>query len=131
MLSSFTLTHVHREYPSPIIRSVAMGERGREVILTEILLDKSTSREDLIQACQFLAEEEVQLTFESLEIRKPFLGVLGSSRIAYARGKIALPTGVDEPFEAGGIMGFRSIKIIYSRDTQTNNYAINTVEIIE
>ena len=130
-LSSFVLTGFSNENPASITRSTTIGGNGKEIVKTEILLDKTTTREDLIHACKFLAEEEVQLTFESLDIRKAFFGIVGKPRIAYAKGKIELPDGSVEQFEAGGPISFQSIKITYSMNKETNDYFINMVEIVD
>lgn len=125
MLSSFVTSAFEGDHPAPIMRSTNINNIGEQVVQTEILIDKSTTREDLIHACKFLAEEDVELTFESLDIRKGFLGLLGKSRIAYAKGKIELPNGSIEEFEAGGLISFRSIKVTYSKNMETSNYYIN------
>ena len=130
-LSSFVLTGFGNENPASITRSTTVGGNGKEVVKTEILLDKTTTREDLIHTCKFLAKEEVQLTFELLDIRKAFFGIVGKQRIAYAKGKIELPDGSVEQFEAGGAISFQSIKITYSKGEETNNYSINMVEIVD
>ncbi|MGB3588321.1 MAG: hypothetical protein WBA23_17355 [Tunicatimonas sp.] len=111
--------------PAPITRTV----KANSIITTEILRDKTTSREDLIHACKFLADEGVQLTFESLNIRRSFLGVLGKKRISQAKGKVELPNSSNEAFEAGDAISFHSIKITYTQNTTTNTFAINMVEI--
>jgi len=116
---------------APINRTVKISKNGNDIIITEVLLDKTTSREDLIHACKFLADEGVQLTFESLNIRKAFLGILGKPRIAQARGKIELPDGSSEAFAAGGAFSFHSIKITYSQNTSNNTFTINMIEIID
>lgn len=130
-LSSFVLMGFSSENPASITRSTTIDVNGKEVVKTEILLDKTTTREDLIHACKFLAEEEVQLTFETLSIRKAFFGLVGKPRIAYAKGKIELPNGSIEQFEAGGAIGFQSIKITYSRNREANDYFIDMVEIVD
>ena len=131
MLSSFAPSTFEKDNPAPITRSTSTNDTGEQVIQTEVLIDKTTTREDLIHACKFLAEEDVDLTFESLDIRKAFFGLLGKSRIAYAKGKVALPNGSSEEFEAGGPISFRSIKVTYSRNTTTSDYYINMVEVVE
>ena len=131
MLSSFVSDPFEGENPAPITQSTNTNSIGEQLVQTEILIDKTTTREGLIHACKFLAEEDVELTFESLDIRKAFLGVLGKSRIAYAKGKIELPNGSIEEFEAGGPISFRSIKVTYSRNIETSDYYINMVEVIE
>ena len=131
IFSSFAPSIFEVENPAPITRSINTNSIGEQLVQTEILIDKSTTREGLIHACKFLAEEDVELTFESLDIRKAFFGLLGKSRIAYAKGKIELPNGSIEKFEAGGPISFRSIKITYSRNIETNDSYINMVEVIE
>ena len=106
-LSSFVLTGFGNENPASITRSTTVGGNGKEVVKTEILLDKTTTREDLIHTCKFLAKEDVQLTFELLDIRKSFFGIVGKQRIAYAKGKIELPDGSVEQFEAGRAISFQ------------------------
>ncbi len=58
---------------------------GTKVEKSIILLDGSTSREDVIHTCSFLAQEDVQLTFDKLTIGKSFLGLLGKQRIRIAK----------------------------------------------
>lgn len=131
IISSFVPSIFEGENPAPITRSINTNSLGEQLVQTEILIDKSTTREGLIHTCKFLAEEDVALTFESLDIRKAFFGLLGKSRIAYAKGKIELPNGSIEKFEAGGPISFRSIKITYSRNIETSDSYINMVEVIE
>ena len=131
VLSSFMLPAFEKDIPAPITRSISANNSGEQIVQTEILIDKTTTREDLIHACKFLAEEDVNLTFESLDIRRAFFGLLGKPRIAYAKGKIALPNGSFEEFEAGGLISFRSIKVTYSRSKKTSDYYINMVEVVE
>ncbi|WKN42167.1 hypothetical protein [Tunicatimonas pelagia] len=119
------------ENPVPISRTAKINASGDQIITTEILLDENTSREDLIHTCRFLAKEEVELTFESLNIRRSFLGIFGKKRIAQATGKIELPNGISEAFQVGGAISFQSIQITYSQDLATNTFAINTIEIID
>jgi hypothetical protein len=112
-------------------KTVERNNEGKTVIKTQILLDRTTSREDLIAACSLLSKENVQLTFDLLQIRKSFLGVLGNSRIAYAKGQIQLPDGSVERFRAGGPFNFKFIRIIYFQDSQTNQYKISMVETVD
>ncbi|MEM6841186.1 MAG: hypothetical protein AAF632_03085 [Bacteroidota bacterium] len=119
------------ESPMSITRTSRANAVGDEIITTEILLDENTSREDLIHICRFLGNEGVQLTFDSLNIRRSFLGILGKKRIAQATGKIVLPNGISEEFQAGGTLSFRSIKITYFQNTTSNDSAINMIEIID
>ncbi len=112
-------------------RTIETNSEGQEVVRTQILLNRKTSRETLIAACISLGKEQVQLTFDSLVIRKSFLGLLGKPRITYAKGQIQLPNGSTETFEAGGIFNFKSVKIAYSQVSHTDQYYINTIEIID
>ncbi|MGD1893639.1 MAG: hypothetical protein ACFB15_23980 [Cyclobacteriaceae bacterium] len=129
--SQFVSANDISKSPTPITRTSEVNTVSEEIITTEILLNENTSREDLIHTCRFLAEEEVELTFESLKIRRSFLGILGKKRIAQATGKIALPNGTSEEFKAGGTLSFHSIKIAYSQNTADNNFIINMIEIID
>lgn len=131
ILNSLAFANTDTENPASIKRKTAIGENGKQIITTEILFDKTTLREDLIHTCNFLATEGVQLTFESLVIGKSFIGILGKKRISYAKGKIELPGGSVEKFEAGGAFSFRSVKISYSENEATGNYLINMVEVID
>lgn len=131
LLSSFSLSEMNSVDHNTISRTIEKDIKGREIIKTEILLNRTTSREALIAACTSLGEEDVQLTFEALTIRKSFLGIMGKSRIAYAKGQIELPNGSSENFEAGGIFNFKSIKITHSQVDNTAEYVINMVEIVD
>ncbi|MEM9325359.1 MAG: hypothetical protein AAGA85_06875 [Bacteroidota bacterium] len=117
--------------PSTISRSFLVSDTGERFTRTEILIDKTTSREDLIHTCKFLAREDVQLTFDQLEIRRWFFGLLGRSRITLANGRIEFQDGFSQDFNAGGIMGFRSIRIVYSENADTEDVFLNTVEVID
>lgn len=117
--------------PKPITQSVDTNDRGEQIRQTIILIDQNTSREDLIHTCRFLAKDNVQLTFEELEIRKYFWRLLGKKRIARADGKILLPDGNFEAFKAGGIISFRSIEITYTKNLETEDYYIEMIEIID
>ncbi|MEM9722404.1 MAG: hypothetical protein AAGA10_24265 [Bacteroidota bacterium] len=130
-LNSFNFPSENLEYPSLITRNTKTNSLGEQVVQTEILIDKAATREDLIHTCQFLAKENVALTFESLNIRKSFLGLFGKSRIINAKGKIKLPNDSMEEFEVGGTFGFRFIKITFSENTNTRDYYINMVEVID
>ncbi|MEM8968077.1 MAG: hypothetical protein AAGE93_16780 [Bacteroidota bacterium] len=127
----FALANSADRNPTPITRTSKINTTGDEIITTMVLLDKTTSREDLIHTCRFLADEDVLLTFDSLNIRKAFLGIFGKKRIVQATGKIELPNGISEAFQAGGTISFHSIKITYSQNTKNNSFAINMVEIID
>ncbi|WP_162056510.1 hypothetical protein [Pontibacter pamirensis] len=104
---------------------------GDKVEKTVILLDGNTSREDVIHTCNFLAAEDVQLTFDKLVIGKSMLGLVGKSRIRFAEGKIELPDGSSEKFTAGGAASFRFIRIQYSINTATNSVQIDMLEKID
>jgi len=117
--------------PASITRTSDINPIGQEIIKTEILLDGNTSREDLIHTCRFLADEEIALTFESLNIRRSFLGILGKKRIVQAKGKIELPNSIGKEFQVGGLISFRSIKITSSQNTSNDSFAVNTLEVID
>jgi len=96
---------------------------------TVILLDGKTSREDLIHTCGFLANENVQLTFDKLIIGKSFLGLIGKKRIRIAEGKIKLSNGLSQSFKAGGATSFKYIKIQYSNIVAIKSAQIEMIEI--
>ena len=104
---------------------------GNEVEKTVILFNGNTSREDLIHTCGFLANENVQLTFDKLIIGKSFLGFIGKARIRIAEGKIKLSNGLSERFKAGGATSFKFIKIQYSNNVATKSSQIDMIEIID
>ncbi len=130
-LSSFTVRKSGSAEHKTITRTIEKNSAGKEIIKTQIFFDKTTSREAVIDACSKLSKEQVQLTFDQLSIRKSFLGLLGKNRIAYAKGKLHLPNGLAERFEAGGTFNFRFIKLIYTQESQTGNYTLNMVEIVD
>lgn len=131
ILNGFVPVSTDNATPAPITRSTTIDKNGKKAIKTEVLFNKTTTREDVIHTCNFLAREDVQLTFESLQIRKSFFGVFGRARIAYAKGMIELPGGSFQNFKAGGAIAFKSIKITYSQNSETQNYLINMIEIID
>jgi len=109
--------------PRPITRNKNVVN-SNQVETTDILIDGSTSREELIETCKFLETEKVMLTFQRLEI-----GKCGrKQRIKYADGKISLPNGLTESFTASDC--FKYIKIEYSINLKTNDTKINMVEIV-
>lgn len=126
-LSSFSIRNNAFSDHKTVSRTVEKNQEGEEVIKTQIILNKTTSREALIAACSSLREENVELTFELVEIRK----ILGKPRIAYAKGKIQLPDGSSENFKAGGVFGFKFIRITYFQVTKTNQYRMGMVEIVD
>ena len=128
-LSSFVFVDFKNDKPVSISRSMDTDRNGKEIIITEITLDKTTSREDLIHSCSFLAKENVQLTFESLIIGKSIFGLVGKQRITYAKGKITLLDGSFHQFEVGRILNFKSIKITYSRNKENDDLSLDMVEI--
>ncbi len=130
-LSSFTVRQGGSADHKTITRTIEKNSAGKEIIKTQILFDKTTSREAVIAACSKLSKEQVQLTFDQLSIRKSFLGLLGKNRIAYTKGRLQLPNGLSERFEAGGNFNFRFIKLIYTQESQTGNYTLNMVEIAD
>lgn len=104
---------------------------GKKVEKTAILLDGRTSREDLIHTCQFLAQENIQLTFAKLTIGKSFLGLVGKQRIRIAEGMITLSNGSSQRFKAGGATGFRSLKIQYSNHVLPESSQIEMIEVVD
>jgi hypothetical protein len=126
-LSAFTAKPSGEKFPKTITRTSTLVN-GATVEKTVILLDGNTSREELIHTCNFLAQENVQLTFDKLSIGRSFLGVAGKQRIRIAKGKIELANGTAQGFKAGGLTGFRFLKIQYSKNLST---AIPQMEMIE
>lgn len=116
--------------PETITQTRELNREGKEIRKTQVLLNKTTSREALIAACSRLSQEKVQLTFEQVSIRKSFLGLLGKSRIAYAKGQIQLPDGSREVFEAGGLFNFKYLKISYTQESNTDKYQMSMIEIV-
>lgn len=106
-LSSFAGSVGKNLKPETITRTTEQTREGKLIRKTQVLFDKTTSREELIATCSRLSQENVQLTFEQVSIRKSFLGLLGRNRIAYAKGQIQLPNGSKEVFEAGGLFNFK------------------------
>ncbi|MEQ9378118.1 MAG: hypothetical protein RIG68_23210 [Imperialibacter sp.] len=131
ILCSFVAPVSLEKYPSCITRISKTTDSGKELIQTEILIDKTTSREDLIHTCQFLAKEKINLTFESLKVSRPFLGLLGKSRIVGAKGEIQLPNYSNEVFEVGGSLGFKYLKITFSKNTSKDVFYFNMVEVVD
>ena len=129
-LSSFTNNNTHGKQPASITRTTKLVN-GNEVEKTVILLDRNTSREDVIYTCGFLANENVQLTFDKLIIGKSFLGLVGKNRIRVAEGTIKLSNGSSQTFKAGGAFSFKTIKIQYSNTVATKSSQIEMVEIID
>ena len=125
--SSFISKPADENKPKTITKSATLVD-GKKVEKTIILLDGSTSREDLIHTCNYLAQENVQLTFEKLTIGRSFLGLVGKQRIRIAEGKIQLPNGASQSFKGGGVTSFKSIKIQYSNNLSK---AASTIEMIE
>jgi len=117
--------------PVPIKQTITLQENGVQRLQTEITFDKKTSREDIINSCNFLAKENISLVFDKLEIKRPYFGLFGKYRIGFVEGFVELPDGMREKFKAGGLFAFRSVKIIYSKDVQTNAYRMEMVEIID
>jgi len=127
-LSSFIHKLSNEERPRTITRTSSLLN-GNEVEKTVILLDGKTSREDLIHTCGFLANENVQLTFDKLIIGKSFLGLIGKKRIRIAEGKIKLSNGLSQSFKAGGATSFKYIKIQYSNIVAIKSAQIEMIEI--
>ncbi len=129
-LTSFSFIRDNDKMPGTITRTTEVLD-GNKVERTVILLDGTTSREELIHTCNFLAAEKVQLTFDRLVIGKSLLGLVGKSRIRIAEGKIELPDGSSENFKAGGVTSFKSIRIQYSSNDKTKSPIIEMIEIID
>jgi hypothetical protein len=129
-LSSFTSTMSDEKQPKTITRTAAL-EGGKEVEKTVIQLDASTSRTDLIHTCSFLAQENVQLTFDKLTIGKSFFGLVGKQRIRIAEGSIRLADGSSQSFKGGGATAFKTIRIVYSSNVKTDVSQIDMIEIID
>ncbi|HZH36276.1 MAG TPA: hypothetical protein VEX65_03320 [Flavisolibacter sp.] len=129
-LSSFMSKPGDEKLPKTITRISTLVE-GKNVEKTVILLDGNTSREELIQTCNFLAKENVQLTFDKLTIGKSFLGLIGKQRIRIAEGMIKLANGSSQRFKAGGATGFRFIKIQYLTNILPESSQIEMIEIVD
>jgi hypothetical protein len=129
ILSSFRI-QPSEEFPKTISRNIS-SVNGNNIQRTVIELNGNTSREDIIQTCTFLAKEDVQLTFENLEIGKCFLGIMGKTRIRNAEGKIQLADGSSQNFKAGGAFGFRYLKIQYSKNLTTGSFQMEMIEKID
>lgn len=129
-LTSFSFTRNNDKMPRTITRTSEVIN-GNKVERTIILLDGTTSREDLIHTCNYLAAEKVQLTFNRLVIGKSLLGLIGKSRIRIAEGKIELPDGSSEKFKAGGVTSFNFIRIQYVHNTKTKLPKMEMIEIID
>ena len=130
LLSSFISRPSDEKLPKTITKT-SITVNGKKVEKTAILLDKSTSREDLIHTCNFLAQENVQLTFDKLTIGKSFLGLVGKQRIRIAEGMIKLANGSSQRFKAGGATGFRSIKIQYANHMLPASSQIEMIEVVD
>lgn len=118
------------EFPKTISRNIS-SENGNNIQRTVIELNGDTSREHIIQTCTFLANEDVQLTFENLEIGKSFLGIIGKTRIRNIEGRIQLADGSFQNFKAGGSFGFRYLKIQYSKNLTTGSFQMEMIEKID
>lgn len=129
-LSSFISAPSNETQPKTITRTSILVN-GRKVEKTVILLDGSTSQEDLIRTCSFLAQENVQLTFDKLTIGKSFLGLIGKQRIRAAEGKVRLANGSSQSFKAGGPTSFKYLKIQYSTNQSIESSQIEMIEIID
>jgi hypothetical protein len=129
VLSSFTSNPASENLPKTITKTTTFID-GKKVEKTVILLDGSTSREDIIHTCNFLAKENVQLTFDKLSIGKSFLGLIGKQRIRIAEGIIKLSNGSSQKFKAGGATSFRFIKIQYSSYPLPELSRIEMIEIV-
>lgn len=130
VLSSFASGPANEKLPKTITKITTLID-GKKVDKTVILLDGSTSREDLIHTCNFLAKENVQLTFDKLSIGKSFMGLLGKQRIRMAEGMIKLSNGSSQRFKAGGATSFRSIKIQYLSNPLPESSQIEMIEIVD
>lgn len=128
--SSFFSIPNNEKQPKTVTKTSTLID-GKKVETTVVLLDGNTSREDLIQTCNFLAKEQVQLTFDKLTIGKSFLGLIGKQRIRIAEGKIKLLNGSSQNFKAGGATSFKFIKIQYSNNVSVNVSQIEMIEIID
>ena len=130
LFSSFTSGSKDDKQPKTITKMVSVIN-GNQVERTIVLFDGNTSKEDVINTCNFLSHENVQLTFDKLTIGKSFLGLAGKTRIRIAEGKINLPNGSSQSFKAGGATSFRFIKIQYTNNLATKSAQIEMIEIID
>jgi hypothetical protein len=129
VLSSFISSPTNENLPKTLTRNSTLID-GKKVERTVILLNGNTSREDVIHTCNFLAKENVQLTFEKLSIGRSFLGLIGKQRIRIAEGKIKLPNGSSQKFKAGGVTSFRFIKIQYMNNSLPELSGIEMIESV-
>ena len=130
VLSSFASSLPNEFLPKTITRNATLVD-GKKVERTVILLDGSTSREDVIQTCNFLAKENVQLNFDKLSIGKSFLGLFGKQRLQIVEGKITLPNGASQSFKAGGPASFKFLKIQYVSNPVPESSQIEMIEIVD
>lgn len=114
-----------------IHRVIDTGPDGRTIVKTTIVIDASTTREEIISGCQQLQLEGVSLTFDKLTIKKALFGIMGKPRISYAKGLIRVPGGKSEEFEVGGNLNFKFLKIYYSQVGNSGNISLDMVEIID
>lgn len=130
LFSSFASNPDHKGQHQPITRTSKI-ENGSHVMETIILFDKHTSSDNVIGVCTTLAKENVQLTFDKLTIGRGLFGLLGKNRIRTMEGKIELPNGQSQKFQAGGPFGFRYVKIIYATNTENKSSIIEMIEIVD
>jgi hypothetical protein len=131
LLSSFTISADKPGKHFPVVKTYEKDRAGNEIVKTQIILDKHTSRDALIETCSLLGSENVSLTFEELSIRKSFLGLAGKNRIAKLKGQIQLPNGKSAKFKAGGMFNFNVVRITYTQQKDTGEYIIQMVEVID
>ena len=129
LLCSFSSVEAANDQPRAVTRQAKTLATGESVIETQIRIDATTSREELIHTCKFLASEGVELTFEELQIGKAVLGVVGRSRIKRVKGQIELSDGPKEAFRAGGAFSFNSLTITYIEDAKTGVLRFSTIAI--
>jgi hypothetical protein len=129
-LSSFTSGSESEKLPKTITKTKILVD-GKKLERTVILFDGHTSREDIIHTCNFLAKENVQLTFDKLSIGKSFLGIIGKQRIRIAEGLIRLANGSSQRFKAGGFTSFKTIKIQYISTILPESSQIEMIEIFD
>ncbi|SHF64405.1 hypothetical protein SAMN05444008_110163 [Cnuella takakiae] len=116
--------------PKSITRS-QFTQNNRSLIRTVVQLDKNTTAQDVIQACNFLAAEGVTLRFSTLKIGRSFVGIAGKKRILVANGELFLPGGKSQQFNAGGLLGFRYLSLQYVTDAEGKSAMIEMISSVD
>jgi hypothetical protein len=105
-------------------------ENGRSVPIMIFYLDRHSTSQDVINACNWLAKQDVQLTFHELEVGRLF-GVIGKHRIRKISGEITLPNGETKKFSAGGWNAFRMLRIQFCLGKSAWGQRVEMIEVID